>query len=476
MNQAIITVMNKMETNPRGKCVLYWMEHSQRAIDNLALVAAIERANELGLPVVVFFALAPKSPHDNERMMTFMVEGLQDVSRRLRDQRIKFVVRKSAPHKGLLKLAEEVHPAEVFADDCHLREGRTWRSYVAERLKVRFSLVDADVIVPVRFIGEEQPGAATLRQKIHNVLSDFLVEIPSPKVKVPSDRMRISGLKVEGEDLKTILKGLSIDRSVSPSRFYRGGTTEALRRLKDFLDERLDGYARRRDDFSREGTSNLSPYIRYGQISVHRIALVARGFPKSKGDRFAFLDQLITNRELAENFCFYNANYDSPEGFPEWGLLSLRKHAYDRRPHTYNLSQFENAETHDRLWNAAQRQLLITGKMHGHLRMLWAKKILEWTESAEEALKTAIYLNDRYAIDGRSPNGYANIARSIAGKHDRPQPERPIFGKIRYMSTEAACRKYDCKRFFKQIEKLAESEGQRIRPTKRNRRKKRPGR
>jgi deoxyribodipyrimidine photo-lyase len=195
-------------------------------------------------------------------------------------------------------------------------------------------------------------------------------------------------------------------------------------------------------------SSNLSPYLHFGQISAQRIALETYKRKHNIETKDAFLEELIVRRELSDNFCFYNKNYDSFDGFPEWAKKTLNEHRKDKREFTYNLEQFEKAKTHDDLWNAAQIEMVKTGKMHGYMRMYWAKKILEWTETPEEALEFSIYLNDKYELDGRDPNGYTGCAWSIGGVHDRAWTERPVFGKIRYMNYNGAKRKFDVKRYI----------------------------
>ena len=214
-----------------------------------------------------------------------------------------------------------------------------------------------------------------------------------------------------------------------------------------FLETRLEGYAERRNDPLLDGQSGLSPYLHFGQLSAQRVALEARKSPCLRPDLEAFLEELIVRRELADNYCFYNENYDSAEGFPRWGRETLKAHERDRRDALYTHTDFETARTHEDLWNAAQNQLVRTGKLHGYLRMYWAKKILEWSPSPADALRTAIALNDRFSLDGRDPNGYAGCAWAIGGVHDRPWRERPVYGKIRYMNRNGAKRKFDVAAF-----------------------------
>jgi deoxyribodipyrimidine photo-lyase len=219
-----------------------------------------------------------------------------------------------------------------------------------------------------------------------------------------------------------------------------------------------------RNNPTRDAQSNLSPYLHFGQISAQRVALevlkylslppFAREGTEGGISHAAFLEELIIRRELSDNFCFYNRDYDNFEGFPDWAKKTLNKHRKDRRDYIYTVKQFEHAKTHDDLWNAAQMEMAKRGKMHGYMRMYWAKKILEWTESPEKAMEVAIYLNDQYELDGRDPNGYAGIAWSIGGVHDRAWNERPIFGKIRYMSYNGCKAKFDIKQYINLVQSI----------------------
>jgi deoxyribodipyrimidine photo-lyase len=231
------------------------------------------------------------------------------------------------------------------------------------------------------------------------------------------------------------------------------GESAAHRALAGFLDQRLEGYATDRNDPNRNGQSGLSPYLHFGHLAPQRVALAvaAGGTPD---DRDAFLEELIIRRELSDNFCWYNNRYDQVEGFPDWARKTLDRHRADPREYRYSRGALERGETHDRLWNAAQKEMVLTGKMHGYLRMYWAKKILEWSGSPEEALAAAIFLNDRYELDGRDPNGYAGIAWSIGGVHDRPWGERPVFGMVRYMNYNGCARKFDVPGYIGRIAAL----------------------
>jgi len=443
--------MNRAKVNTSGKCVIYWMENSQRAQNNLALNLAIEKANELRLPVVVFFGLTEKYPEANVRSYYFMLSGLKETAEELRRRRIKFVMRKVSPNQGIVKLASELKAALVVVDDNHLRHGRKWRDAAAEKLGVKLLLVDGDVIVPIRLIGKDEYGERTLRPRIEKKLKEFLTKIPEISPGVPSDRMKVKGVSLDREDLIALFKGLKIDRSVSLSKHFKGGRQEARRRLKQFIKKGLPGYKTKRDDASLDITSHLSPYLKFGQISVHAVALEIAAAGVSGDDKSAFLETLIVRRELAENFTFYNKNYDSIKCGPQWARNTLKKHSFDQRPQVYSRGKLEAAATSDALWNACMKEMVITGYMHEYLRGYWAKKILEWSETPEDAYKTALYLNNKYFIDGRCPNAYTNIAWAITGRYDNPFPEQPIFGRVRSIAAGDAKKKFDYGKYIARI-------------------------
>ena len=240
---------------------------------------------------------------------------------------------------------------------------------------------------------------------------------------------------------------MQIDNSVQEVNWINPGENEGKRSLKTYLNERMDVTGESRNDPNKDSLSNLSPYIHFGQLSAQEIALQVIATEDSVG-KDTFLEQLIVRRELSDNFCYYNDDYDSFNGFHSWAQKTLNEHREDQREYLYSSSEFENANTHDKLWNAAQHQMIVSGKMHGFMRMYWAKKILEWSEDPEAALQIAIDLNDKYELDGRDPNGYTGIAWSIGGIHDRPWFERPVFGKVRYMNYNGCKRKFDVNKYI----------------------------
>lgn len=433
----------------QGKYILYWMQRSQRGHENPALNAAIALGNQLQLPVVVLFVLT-EYPAANLRHYTFMLEGLASTARDLQRRGTPLIIRHGEPAQEVARLARELSVVTVICDECELRIPRSWRQEVKKRLEVPFACVDGDVVVPTKFFPRAEYAARTLRPKIERLLPTFL----QPLVDVPSAHKLACAPCDPGlvdAPLKYLAR-LKIDRSVEPSSLMRGGQDEGRKAVQRLLHERLYYYSERRNDPLQAGTSELSPYLHFGQISVQQLAWDVEQYQPPEtgsakiditGGRAAYLEELIVRRELAINFVRHNPHYDTLEGCPDWGLKTLRKHQHDPRQWIYTRDELEQAQTHDELWNACQMEMVHTGRMHGYMRMYWGKKILEWTETPEEAFDTSVYLNDKYELDGRDASGYVGISWAIGGLHDRPWKERPIFGLIRYMSADGMKRKFD---------------------------------
>jgi len=441
-----VRVRRKGPPDPDGACVVYWMQRSQRGIDNPALEVAVEAANALGKPVVVLFAPVPFYPNANPRAFRFLAEGIPDIAAALEKRNVAFVLRRYPDH-SLLKFCDEVKAALVVGDENPMREPEHWREIAAQKLRVPLWTVDSDVIVPSRLLEKEQYAAFHLRRRLGALLDRFLVKPANPRAKVAWAKP--AKLQTLPPDFN-ITEGWRLDRSVNPSSHFKGGTREAMRLLAEFVDKKLKHYAHNRNRPELDGTTRLSPYLHFGHISPLTIALAAQRSNAPKADRESFLDELITWRELAINFVTYNPNYDNFESGENWAHRTLAAHARDPRPYLYTEKQLENAETHDPLWNAAQMQMVNTGWMHNYMRMYWGKKILEWTKTPAEAYRIAVAFNDKYELDGRDPNGYAGVAWSIVGKFDRPWFERPIFGQIRYMSGLSTGKKFDSRRYIEQ--------------------------
>ena len=444
-----VTKRTRGAPDPDGACVVYWMQRAQRAWDNPALDTAVALGNALGKPVVVFFGLHSGVERANLRHYRFLAEGVPDIAAGLRRRRVGFVLRRPPGHR-LVPFVDEVRASIVIGDENPLRQAESWRERLSLDLRVPLWTVDADVVVPSALIEKEQYAARTIRPRIHRHLAPFLVPSAEPVARVTWDDARRDPVLGRTASLAAtdLLDGLPIDHSIGPVAGFKGGTSEARRRLRRFVRSRLQDYDADRNHPDRAATSELSPYLHFGHIGPREIALAVRDSGADLASTTALLEQLIVRRELAINFVTHNRRYDSLAGCERWARLTLAEHRRDRRPTVYTEAQFEAAETHDALWNAAQRQMTTTGWMHGYIRMYWAKKILEWSRSPEEAFDIAVRLNDRYELDGRDPNGYANIAWAIGGKHDRPWPPRPIYGTVRSMSGERMRAKFDVPKYI----------------------------
>jgi deoxyribodipyrimidine photo-lyase len=448
-----VTVRRDGTPEAGGACVVYWMQRAQRGVDNPALDVAIAAANELQRPVAVFFGLHPKYPNANLRHYAFLVEGLEETKRRIERRGAAFVLR-SYPDHDLLRFCAEVKPCLVVGDENPMREPERWRLSLARDLNVPFWTVDADVVVPSKLFPKEEYAARTIRPKLQKLLPVFLQRPDNLKARYHwTERNQPGGRKITPSRL---LDELPLDRSAEPVSQFKGGTAEGRRLLRRFINERLANYETARNQPQIAGTSELSAYLHFGHLGPLTIALAVLDADAPETAKTAFLEELIVRRELAINYVARNPQYDRLAGSPEWGRKTLAEHAADPRPYYYTEAQLEAAETHDPLWNAAQLEMVVTGRMHGYLRMYWAKKILEWTEAPEDAFEIAVRLNDRYELDGRDPNGYAGISWAIGGKHDRPWgPHRPVFGLIRYMSSEGCARKFDVRAYIERVNKLS---------------------
>ena len=439
-----VTVRRSGPPNPDGACVVYWMQRAQRGIDNPALDVAVEAANILRKPVVVFLAPVPFYPNANLRHYRFLAEGIPDIAAALARRNVGFVLRRYPEH-SLLKFCDEVRAALVIGDENPMREPESWRRAAEKKLGVPLWTVDADVIVPSRLLEKAQYAAHIIRPRLQAHLRKFLVPSKNPSA-------HLGWTKPEGlESLSSafdITQGWALDRSVSAVTAWHGGSEQAFRHLGEFIGHKLRGYGTGRNKPETDHTSRLSPYLHFGHISPITVALAVERVDAPKADKEAFLNQIITWRELSVNLVRFHPDYDSFECGEPWAHRTLAKHAQDARPVLYTERQLEQADTRDPLWNAAQVQMVSTGWMHNYLRMYWAKKILEWNRSPAEAHRIAVQLNDKYELDGRDPNGYAGIAWAIVGKFDRPWFERPIFGQIRYMSRQSTGRKFDSGKYI----------------------------
>lgn len=411
--------------------VIYWMNRDQRVDDNWALLEAQAKAIETKQPLVVVFCVlksfltAINNPEDKHYQ--FMKQGLLVVRERLEKLNIPFILKIGNPDVELPQLIKELNASHLYVDFNPLREMQELRAKVKAKIEITMIEVDAHNVCPAFYITNKQEwGAYTLRPKIHKALDKYLVDYPEVlkqkdfKINYQSDDVKFLGPKI-----KVVNK--------------------ALEALNDFINNRLSRYEERNDP-NADATSRLSAYLHFGQLSAATIALAVK---KTKINAESFLEELIVRKELADNYVLYNPNYDNFEGLPDWAKKTLIKHQNDKREYLYTLNQFEKGLTHDPLWNAAQLQMVKTWYMHGYVRMYWAKKILEWTKDVHEAIKVGIYLNNKFELDGRDPNGYVGVMWAMGGVHDRPWQERNIFGMIRYMNDKGMKRKFDTEAYIK---------------------------
>ncbi|HPG56267.1 MAG TPA: deoxyribodipyrimidine photo-lyase [Candidatus Wallbacteria bacterium] len=438
--------------NPlEGDYILYWMQASVRSEYNHALEFAINLANELKKPLLAFFAIYGRYPEANLRHFHFLLEGLDDTEKLLEKRKIKLVCRICDPVNEIVKLSQKA--CAVVTDRGYLRIQKEWRKSAAEKVKCAFYQVESEAVVPVNEAsGKEEFAARTLRPKIHKKLDKYLITLPQGKVGASSLGLKISGEYFAPADFN-ISQLNNIDKTVFKSPRFTGGETRALETVKDFIETRLHNYDSMRNDPALNHLSHISPYLHFGQISPVHIALLIKNSDAPAAAKEKFLEELIVRRELSFNFCEYNDKYDSHESLPEWAVQTLEGRAIDKRPYIYEMDDFEKARTHDHCWNAAQLEMIVTGKMHNYMRMYWGKKIIEWTPNYKEAYKTAIYLNNKYSLDGRDPNSFAGVAWCF-GKHDRPWTRRPVFGSIRYMNEAGLKRKFDMESYIQRVAKL----------------------
>ena len=440
-----VRVLNEQPVRRAGGYVLYWCRWNRRVESNHALLHAAGTANRMGLPLVVFERLSCAYPTACDRFHTFVLEGVPEFQAQLRTLGIPYIFQlpRAKTRSDGLRDAVMRDAAIVVTDDC-LR--------ATPALDVRLEAVDASCIVPMSAIPQRSYAAYSIRPKIHKLLPQYLTAAPAVEIR---HRLKatFAGLHtdVTRENIAALVAECDIDHSVKPTAAFRGGRRAAEARLQRFLDDGLRRYARDRNEPSRHATSDLSPYLHYGHIGALEVALAVREHARRhKLIADEFLEELIVRRELAHNFARYSPRLDSLEVLPDWARQTIEAHRTDARDPVYTRTQFEAGATHDDLWNATQMELRLRGKIHGYYRMYWGKKIIEWSSSAEDALGTMLRLHDRYALDGDDPNTYTNILWCF-GLHDRPWPERPIYGTIRSMGRSGMERKTDVSAYIREI-------------------------
>ena len=437
--------MHVLKEAPAGAGpVLSWMHRDLRAADNWGLTHARLEALRLGRPVAAVFCLARDFGHATAAHFDFLLQGLAETAETLRQANIPLLALRGEPGSEVAAFARSMDAALVVTDFDPLRIKRRWIAGLLDSCALPVHEVDSRNIVPARVATDRREYMAkTIRPRIRRRLHEFLDEFPA----LPPHPHPWPGAAPQA-DFQTMRADLSAMTQTPRDFLVEPGEAAGRRLLAEFLQKRLSGYLDRNDP-NRDVCSNLSAHLHFGMISAQRVVLEVMSRRLSGEHVDSFLEELVVRRELSDNFCLHTPNYDSEAGFPAWARETLHRHRKDPRPAIYSPDELEGCRTHDPLWNAAQAQMVRCGKMHGYLRMYWAKKILEWSPSAGDAMRAAILLNDRYSLDGRDSNGYTGIAWSIGGVHDRGWTERPVFGKIRYMNLAGARRKFDVDRFVR---------------------------
>lgn len=445
-----------------GDCVIYFMSRDQRIDDNPALSFAQEKALNLKLALIVCFVLEPRLGHRSQQQVGFMLAGLKEVQDSLARLNIGFIFRSGDRYHTYKKLINQLKPASIFFDFSPLKRPRRLQKKLASETNCETVIVDAHNIIPCWHLSDKEEFAAyTIRHKVHKNLERYLLEKATVSKHPYVQKSSQGSTDINLVTLVSEYQNTKVKYKILP------GEKSAKEQLKKSISN-IKNYAILRNDPNSSSQTGLSPYLHFGQISSRTVVLelmkqmehspllfnepkLAKiGEPPTKEDSInALIEEIVVRKELADNYCFYNQNYNNLNGAKPWALESLKIHVQDRREFIYELKDFEKAKTHDPAWNAAQNQMTKTGKMHGYMRMYWAKKILEWSASPDLAIKHAIYLNDKYSLDGGDPNGYAGIMWSIAGVHDRPWFDRPIYGQIRYMNYEGLKRKFNVKLYEK---------------------------
>jgi len=441
----------KINEGTSNGSILYWMNRDQRLNDNHALSFAQSIAIDKKQQLIVYFGLDLSLNKYNDRQVVFLIQGLEYLEKKLHELQVPFIVSSGSIMKELLKNVDKYNIGTIVTDFSPLKQDKASLIDLLNESSCDIYQVDAHNIVPCWVTSDKREFAAyTIRPKINKFLDLFSQKAPD-LVRHPF-KSDIETVKINWNNIK---KYSNIERF---GILYDSGEAAAYNRLDYFIKEKIHDYSELRNDPTKDNQSNLSVYLHFGQISSRSILERINSKNLSFGVTDQFIDELVIRKELSDNFCFYTPEYDSINGFPDWAQKSLKEHQPDPREYLYSLEEFENAETNDPLWNAAQKQMVQTGKMHGYMRMYWAKKIMEWTPTPKIALEYAIYLNDKYQLDGNDPNGYAGIAWSIGGVHDRAWFGRDIYGKVRYMNYNGCKRKFDVNKYIEMYKKITRME------------------
>ncbi|HEV2529578.1 MAG TPA: deoxyribodipyrimidine photo-lyase [Thermomicrobiales bacterium] len=442
-----VEILRDADIDPDGQCVLLWVQRAQRATANHAANLAVELADELGLPVIAGFCLSPGFPSATLRAYTFMAEGLAELPEAFARRHIGWDLVVGQPPEVIPAMARRLRAALIVTDLNPLRVGRDWRRDVAEGIDIPLVQVDSDTVVPSSLFPRAEFAPRTIRPRILKRLDEFLHPIPDPSPhRHSTHRSGPDPLDEIGKD------SFDLDREIPPSTILRGGAQEAHRRLGSFVRDTLPLYDVLRDRSDLDQTSHLSPYLHFGQIGPIEVVMAARD--AVAGEHYqSFIDEVVVQRELSINYVLHVEDYDQYKGLPDWGRETLEAHAGDERPVIYTPEQLARGETHDPLWNAAQRQLVVEGFMNNRMRLYWGKQIPLWRPTPKAAYDTLAWLNDRFFVCGRDANSYANISWVIGGRHDRPFPaDRPVTGTVRPMTDAAIKRSFRPQDYIAMVE------------------------
>ncbi len=446
-----VTKLNDQDVNPSARYVLYWMQMFKRPDFNHAFNFAARKANELGIPLLVYEGLKYYYPWANDRLHTFILEGVNEKRETFRKRGVRYVFYlqkdKESPKQTVARLANDA--ALVVTDDFPCFIIPKHNEAITARANVPVYAVDSNGIIPLSRFEKEEYAAYTIRPKIHKMLPEYIASFKTIEVEKKDTDFEVECPDTVFEDVEIpdLVAECEIDHSVRPSQVYKGGRRAGLKRMREFVKDILPEYHETRNKPEIDGSSRLSAYLHFGYLSSLEVALAVRESKAPEEAKDAFLEELIVRRELSYNMTRFNPSYDSLDALHEWVQKTMREHVDDERQYIYTAEQLENGETHDELWNAIQRELRETGEVHNYVRMLWGKNVIAWTRNYEEAFGILEHLNNKYCLDGRNPNSYAGILWCF-GKHDRPWMERDVFGKIRYMTSNSTGKKFRSKDYI----------------------------
>ena len=443
-----IKLLNE-KTIQNRKSVIYWMQSSQRSSFNHALEYAIQISNKLNKFLKVYLVINKSYPEAQNRHFIFMLQGLHEVQKELTQKNIQMILEIGNPIQIISKISQK--SCLIVTDRAYTKTINFWKKEVSNKIDCQLVQVETEAIVPIEEVSnKEEYGAYTIRPKIKKLLGDYLHPLNTSDIK---NKYTSRNLFKNIEKTKKIIENLKPVSTPTKEIFYKGGSVAAKQELKKFLEIKAKNYIIDKNNPSLDVVSNMSPYLHFGQISPLEIALEVLNHEIPQDSKESYLEELIIRRELSFNFVFFNASHDNFDCLPKWCKDTLINHKKDKRSYIYSLEELELAKTHDPYWNAAQKEMVIKGKMHGYMRMYWGKKIIEWTKNPETAFSNALYLNNKYQLDGRDPNSYTGVAWCF-GKHDRAWKERNIFGKIRYMNANGLRRKFNIEAYVNQVRTL----------------------